>query len=47
MPNTALIPDMREFIGAVHALNASLFFNDHPMQPDPSFTEACPSPFLY
>ena len=39
VPNTLLIPDMRQFISDVHALNVSLFFNDHPMPPDPSFTE--------
>eukprot|EP01048_Picozoa_sp_COSAG05_P017933 COSAG05_NODE_2536_length_2932_cov_2.918814_1_plen_426_part_00 len=42
VPNTALIPDMAGFISAVHALNVSLFFNDHPMQPDPSFAELSP-----
>lgn len=42
VPNTELIPDVREFIAAVHALNASLFFNDHPMQPDDSYTELSP-----
>ena len=33
--NIALIPDMSHFIDAVHALNVSLFFNDHPMQRGP------------
>jgi hypothetical protein len=42
IPNTELIPHMRAFINAVHELNVSLFFNDHPMQPDPTYTELSP-----
>jgi hypothetical protein len=32
----------RAFIRAAHDLNVSLFLNDHPMQPDPSYAELSP-----
>ena len=32
-PNTELIPDMHEFLGAAHAIGVKMFFNDHPMTP--------------